>query len=70
MKRPQPELLMNIQATPNEIIAFNTTMSYFKRYCKHICPVYKEVTQLLEQFQHRLNEQLPQTKHGHEESRQ
>lgn len=65
MKRPvPPELLMNIQVTPNEVIAFNAAVGYFERYCKHVCPVYQEVCQLVEQFQRRLNEQLPpQIKH-------
>lgn len=65
MKRPpQPELLMNYQATANEMIAVNLAISYFQKYCKHVSPVYKEASQLLDQFQRRAQEQLPpETKH-------
>ncbi|HLZ62202.1 MAG TPA: hypothetical protein VKR06_35095 [Ktedonosporobacter sp.] len=60
---PQPELLMSLQATPNEIVALNLAIGYFQRHCKHVSPVYPEAMQLLEQFQRRLQEQLPPIQH-------
>ena len=64
MKPRPPEPLMNIQVTPNEIIAVNLAIGYFLRSCKHVSPVYEEASRLLEQFQRRINEHLPpETKH-------
>jgi len=60
---PEPELLMNYQATPNELIALNLAIGYFLRSCKHVSPVYEEASRLLDQFQRRINEQLPEMKH-------
>jgi len=58
MKAP-PEPLLNVQVTPNEIIAMNLAIGYFLRLCKHISPVYDQTSVLLDQYQRRLTEQLP-----------
>ncbi|HLZ58737.1 MAG TPA: hypothetical protein VKR06_17495 [Ktedonosporobacter sp.] len=60
---PQPEPLLDLQATANELIAINLAIGYFQRYCKHISPVYPEASQLLDQFQRRHQGQLPEMKH-------
>ena len=60
---PEPETLMPLQATANEIIAVNLAISYYLRGCKHISPVYEEASQLLARFQQRHQQQLPEIKH-------
>jgi len=53
------EPLLTVQIRPNEIIAINLAISYFVRHCKLVSPVYPDACQLLNQYQLRLNEQLP-----------
>lgn len=53
------EQMIYVMVTPNEAIAMNLAISYFHQYCKHISPVYEQVLALLQQYQQRLNMQLP-----------
>jgi hypothetical protein len=55
----QQQLLIPIEATPNEIIALNVAMHYYLKYFERISPEYQEVSGLLRQFQDRLIVQLP-----------
>ena len=64
---PEPEPLMHLQASYNEVIAVNLAISYFLRYCKQVSPVYEEASQLLERFQRRIAEQQSETKHERKE---
>ncbi len=52
-------LLMEIQVTPNEMIALNVAIHYYLKYFNGGLLEYRGTQQLLEQFQRRLIERLP-----------
>lgn len=52
-------LLMEIQATPNELIALNAAIHHYLKYFKGWPLEYQHTRPLLEQFQRRLIERLP-----------
>ncbi|HLZ58637.1 MAG TPA: hypothetical protein VKR06_16990 [Ktedonosporobacter sp.] len=56
--KPQAEVLITLRVTPNEVIALNSAIGYFLRHCKGVSPVYKQASQFLDQFQHRLNDEI------------
>lgn len=59
MNNNHEEPMLTISVQLNEVIAINLAIGYFLRFCKLISPVYPEASQLLRQFQHRVEEQLP-----------
>ncbi|HLZ58638.1 MAG TPA: hypothetical protein VKR06_16995 [Ktedonosporobacter sp.] len=53
------ETLLDTQITPNEVIAVNIAIDYYRSRCRDISPVYEQARVLLEQFQKRVNVYLP-----------
>jgi len=57
--KPIEEVVINVQITPNEVIAVNLAIGYFLSRCRHVSPVYEEASELLARYQRRVTEQLP-----------
>ena len=65
MKHPQPELLMTVHAAPNEVIAMNAAIGFYRTYSKQVAPDDHHLfCLLLESYLKRLNTELPPTHQG------
>lgn len=67
MKHPlQPEeLLMSVCVTPNEVIAMNAAVSFYRTYGKPLTPYHHLFCLLLDQYLNRLNAQIqPERREG------
>jgi hypothetical protein len=59
MKRSQnQELLMTLQVTASEVTAMNVAVGFFRSYAGEMFTQYNLISQLLEQYQRRLHEQI------------
>jgi len=54
MKHPQPELLMTVQVTPNEVIAMTAAVGFYRTYGKPLTPHHSLFCLLLDQYLNRL----------------
>ncbi|HLZ59277.1 MAG TPA: hypothetical protein VKR06_20230 [Ktedonosporobacter sp.] len=64
MKHPQPELLMMVCVTPNEVIAMNAAAGFYRTYGRQLTPHHQLFCLLLEQYLHRLYIQVQQKQQG------